>query len=121
MADRRGNWSRDGSGQWWWVDGSGQWWWNDGSGQWWADRRDDGGSAGSGWTQGKRRKSGVAVSAASSSGVAASAASRSGEPHDVQWWSENIPDGLRYFDNQNMQDMTQEEQTAVKNLSRRVD
>ena len=89
MADRRGNWSRDGSGQWWWVDGSGQWWWNDGSGQWWADRRDDGGSAGSGWTQGKRRKSGVAVSATS----------RSRKPHDVQWRSENFPDGLRYFDN----------------------
>ena len=91
---------------------------NDRSGRWCEHRRHNFGT-GSGWTQPKRRRTGVAVSNASSSWVAVSAASRSGEPHDAEWWSENIPDGVRYFDNLNME--TQEEQAAVNNPFRRVE
>ena len=124
MADHSGNWSRDEIGQrWstWWVDDGGYWnSSNDRSGRWCENRRHNFGT-GSGWTQSKRRRTGVAVSNASSSGVVVSAASGSREPHDVQWWSENIPDGLRYFDNQNMQDMKQEQQKEAKTPSRRVE
>ena len=76
--------------------------WAAGSGDW---------SAGSGWWHGRRP----------SSQVAGSAASRSVQPRDMQWWSQDVPLGLRYFDNQNIQDMQEGEQQEAKTPSRRVE
>ena len=42
-------------------------------------------------------------------------------PRDMQWWSEDVPRGLRYFDNQNIQDMNQDAQEEAKTTSRRVE
>ena len=40
----------------------------------------------------------------------------------MQWWSEDVvPRGLRYFDNQNIQDMKEDEQEEAKTTSRRVE
>ena len=40
----------------------------------------------------------------------------------MQWWSEDVvPRGLRYFDNQNTQDVKADEQEEAKTTSRRVE
>ena len=40
----------------------------------------------------------------------------------MQWWSEDaVPRSLRYFDNQNIQDMKEDEQEEAKTTSRRVE
>ena len=39
----------------------------------------------------------------------------------MQWWSDDVHPGLRYFDNQNIQDLNQDEQEEAKSTSRRVE
>ena len=53
--------------------------------------------------------------------VAGSAASRSVQPRDMQWWSDDVHPGLRYFDTEHIQDMDQDEQEEAKTTSRRVE
>ena len=91
-----------------WGSSSSNAWRGDGGGGWWDYRTSE-------WRHGWQP----------SSQVAGSAASRSVQPRDVCVWTEH-PDmkdhpGLRYFDNQNIQDMNRDAQEEAKTPSRRVE